>query len=76
MNGRERFTAARRRARGRLHPGFQQLHPPPVRPAHYRTMVEAVRRWGTYPLDCRMVRRYRHKSYIIEFARRQKGNPP
>lgn len=42
-----------------IHPG--------VKPENYRTMVEAARTFGTYPLDPDMVETYRVKHYMKEF---------
>lgn len=39
-----------------IHPG--------VRPENFRAMVEAARRWGTYPLDEEMVAAYRSRDYM------------
>lgn len=39
-----------------IHPG--------VNPQNYRTMVEAARRWGSYPLDPQFVARYATRNYI------------
>lgn len=41
-----------------IHPG--------VRPENYRAMVEAARKFGTYPLDPEMVEEYRTRNYIKE----------
>jgi len=38
-----------------------------VSPMNYRAMLEANRRWGTYPLDPKMVEEYRQKSYIDRY---------
>lgn len=42
-----------------IHPG--------VKPENYRTMVEAAREFGTYPLDERMVAEYKSRSYISPY---------
>ena len=36
---------------------------PAVKPANYKAMVDAARKWGTYPLDEAMVEEYRHYDY-------------
>jgi uroporphyrinogen decarboxylase len=38
-----------------------------VNPINYRTMFEACRRWGEYPLDPAMVKEYRTKNYIKKY---------
>ncbi len=43
-----------------IHPG--------VKPENYRTMVEAAREFGVYPLDEAMVAEYRERSYIASLA--------
>ncbi len=40
-----------------------------VNPMNYRTMFEACRRWGAYPLDSRMVEEYRTRNYIRKYKR-------
>ena len=40
---------------------------PGVKPENYRAMVEAGRRFGTYPLDEGMVREYREKDYMARY---------
>jgi uroporphyrinogen decarboxylase len=39
-----------------IHPG--------VKPDNYRTMVEAARRWGAYPLEAAFVEQYARKDYV------------
>jgi len=40
---------------------------PAVNPENYRAMVEAGRRFGTYPLDEQMVAEYREKDYAARY---------
>jgi uroporphyrinogen decarboxylase len=40
---------------------------PAVKPANYRAMVEAGRRFGAYPLDPEMVAEYREKDYMARY---------
>ena len=40
---------------------------PAVKPQNYKTMVEAGRRYGAYPLDERMVEEYREKDYMARY---------
>ena len=43
-----------------IHPG--------VKPENYRTMVEATRRYGRYPIDVNLVKEYKVKNYIKKFV--------
>ena len=45
-----------------IHPG--------VKPENYRTMVEAAREYGRYPLDEAMVREYRERDYMRRYIGR------
>lgn len=42
-----------------IHPG--------VNPKNYKTMVEAAREYGQYPLDPKMIEEYKSKNYIAKF---------
>jgi uroporphyrinogen decarboxylase len=44
---------------------------PAVKPENYRTMVQAARRHGRYPLDPAMVRTYRGKDYMAKYVTRE-----
>ena len=37
---------------------------PSVKPDNYKTMVETALRFGTYPIDKKLVKIYKHKNYI------------
>jgi len=55
-------------AKGAVNGGFilassNSIHPA-VKPENYRAMVEAGRQFGAYPLDGRMVEKYRPKDYM------------
>ncbi len=41
---------------------------PAVKPENYRAMVDAGRKWGTYPLDAAMVADYRDRNYISRWC--------
>ncbi len=51
---------------GHILASSNSIHPA-VKPENYRAMVEAGRRYGTYPLDEKMVQEYRTKNYITRF---------
>jgi len=44
---------------------------PAVKPENYRTMVQAARRYGRYPLDPAMVRTYRGKDCMAKYVARE-----
>ena len=44
-----------------IHPG--------VLPDNYRALVQAARRWGSYPLDRRWVEQYSAKNYVARYLR-------
>ena len=54
---------------GHILASSNSIHPA-VDPDNYRTMVEAARTFGTYPLDEEMVREYRERSYIERYTQR------
>lgn len=41
---------------------------PAVKPANYRAMLEAARRFGRYPLDRRLVAKHRRRNYIARYS--------
>ncbi|MDA0745829.1 MAG: hypothetical protein O2954_04875 [bacterium] len=41
---------------------------PAVNPENYRTMVQAARKWGAYPLNKKMVETYRDKNYAGRYV--------
>jgi uroporphyrinogen decarboxylase len=51
---------------GHILASSNSIHPA-VKPENYRTMVEAGKKYGQYPLDARMVEEYRKKDYIAKF---------
>jgi len=53
---------------GHILASSNSIHPA-VNPENYRTMLNTARRWGTYPLDQRMVEKYRKKNYITKFEK-------
>jgi len=53
---------------GHILASSNSIHPA-VNPDNYRTMLNTARRWGTYPLDQKMVEEYRGKNYIAKFQR-------
>jgi len=53
---------------GHILASSNSIHPA-VEPANYRAMLEAARRFGRYPLDRRMVARYRKRNYIARYLR-------
>ena len=52
---------------GHILSSSNSIHPG-VNPENYRTMVEAAREFGAYPLDEKMVAEYRTKSYIAKYV--------
>lgn len=58
-------------AKGAINGGFilassNSIHPA-VNPQNYKTMVEAGREFGAYPLDERMVQEYKNKDYMAKY---------
>ena len=51
---------------GHILASSNSIHPG-VKPENYRTMLEAGREYGRYPLDSRMVEEYRGKSYVRKY---------
>ncbi len=54
---------------GHILASSNSIHPA-VKPENYRTMVEAGKRYGQYPLDPKMVEEYRGKNYIAKYLDR------
>lgn len=52
---------------GHIIASSNSIHPG-VKPENYRTMVEAAREFGVYPLDERMVAEYRTRKYISKYV--------
>jgi uroporphyrinogen decarboxylase len=48
---------------GHILASSNSIHPG-VKPENYRTMLQAARRWGVYPLDPKMVQSYRRRNYV------------
>ena len=42
---------------------------PAVKPENYKAMVEAAKKYGRYPLDEKMVKKYRNKNYIAKYRK-------
>jgi uroporphyrinogen decarboxylase len=53
---------------GHILASSNSIHPA-VKPENYRAMVDATRRYGTHPLDERMVKEYRGKDYIAKYRK-------
>ncbi len=51
---------------GHILASSNSIHPG-VKPENYRTMVEAARRFGVYPLDEELIREYSERSYIKRY---------
>jgi len=51
---------------GHIMASSNSIHPG-VKPENYRIMVEATRKYGTYPLDEKMVNKYKSKNYIGKY---------
>jgi len=54
---------------GHILASSNSIHPG-VRPENYKTMVEAARRFGVYPLDADLVAQYSKRSYIEKYLDR------
>jgi uroporphyrinogen decarboxylase len=54
---------------GHIVASSNSIHPG-VKPQNYRAMLEAGRRFGTYPLDSNTVAKYRERSYIARYGDR------
>ncbi len=52
---------------GHILASSNSIHPG-VKPENYRTMLEAAREWGAYPLDERMVEEYGKRNYAAELG--------
>jgi uroporphyrinogen decarboxylase len=53
---------------GHIITSSNSIHPA-VKPENYKYMIEAVRKYGRYPLDSKMVEEYRKKNYINRFIK-------
>lgn len=51
---------------GHILASSNSIHPA-VKPENYKKMIEVARKWGTYPLDTKMVEEYRNKNYITTY---------
>ena len=51
---------------GHILASSNSIHPG-IKPENYRAMVDAARKFGTYPLDEEMVREYSKKNYIEKY---------
>jgi uroporphyrinogen decarboxylase len=52
---------------GHILASSNSIHPG-VKPENYRTMVQAARRWGVYPLDPKMVKEYSRRNYVAHLG--------
>ena len=52
---------------GHILASSNSIHPG-VKPENYRTMVEAAREFGAYPLDPKMVEKYRARDYMAKWV--------
>jgi len=51
---------------GHILASSNSIHPA-VKPENYKKMVEAVKKYGQYPLDPEMVEQYKNKNYIARY---------
>ena len=51
---------------GHIIASSNSIHPA-VDPENYKTMIEAARKYGRYPIDDKMIKEYRYKNYIRKF---------
>lgn len=51
---------------GHILASSNSIHPG-VKPENYLAMVEAARRYGTYPIDPQLVAQYRDRNYILQY---------
>ncbi len=54
---------------GHILASSNSIHPA-VKPENYKTMIDAARKHGVYPLDLEMVKRYKTHNYITKFEDR------
>jgi uroporphyrinogen decarboxylase len=52
---------------GHILASSNSIHPG-VKPENYRTMLQAARRWGVYPLGEKMVKDYSRRSYVAKLG--------
>ncbi len=52
---------------GHIMASSNSIHPG-VKPDNYRTMVEATREYGKYPLDEELINKYKNKKYIEKYG--------
>ena len=57
------------RGGGHILASSNSIHPA-VKPENYKTMIDAARKHGVYPLDPEMVKRYKTHNYITKFEDR------
>jgi len=53
---------------GHILASSNSIHPG-VNPENYKAMVQAAKKYGTYPLDQKMVEEYRRKNYIETYKK-------
>ena len=53
---------------GHILASSNSIHPA-VNPDNYKTMINAARKWGVYPLDQQMIKEYRKKRYMAKFEK-------
>lgn len=51
---------------GHIMASSNSIHPG-VDPENYKTMVEATRKYGVYPIDEDLVKKYKTKNYIKDY---------
>ena len=52
---------------GHILASSNSIHPG-VKPENYRTMIQAARRWGVYPLDEKMVKEFGQRNYVAQLG--------
>ena len=52
---------------GHILASSNSIHPA-VKPGNYKTMIDTARKYGVYPLDPEMVRKYKTHNYISKFG--------
>jgi len=53
---------------GHIITSSSSIHPA-VKPENYKYMIDAVKKYGKYPLDPKMVEKYRNKNYINRYIK-------
>jgi uroporphyrinogen decarboxylase len=51
---------------GHIMASSNSIHPG-VDPQNYKAMVEATKKYGAYPIDANLVKKYRTKNYIKDY---------